>query len=99
MIDGLGYLIVNREIVSENIDDFEYTPKPEFQGLFTVFNVPDEVQNNKKTYTNNAFVAAAHMPIIQRSMLHVFLCHVLSNIVIWIPLYVLHFSNYLFILI
>jgi DNA polymerase epsilon subunit 1 len=27
MVDGLGYLITNREIVSEDIDDFEYTPK------------------------------------------------------------------------
>jgi DNA polymerase elongation subunit (family B) len=29
MIDGEGYLIVNREIVSEDIEDFEYTPKKE----------------------------------------------------------------------
>ena len=32
MIDRQGYLIVNREVVSEDIDDFEYTPKPEFAG-------------------------------------------------------------------
>ena len=32
MFDGEGYLIVNREIVSEDIEDFEYTPKPEFPG-------------------------------------------------------------------
>lgn len=31
MIDGEGYLIVNREIVSEDIEDFEYTPKKEVQ--------------------------------------------------------------------
>jgi DNA polymerase elongation subunit (family B) len=42
MIDGQGYLIINREIVSEDIKDFEYTPKPEypggaFHGLFTGF--------------------------------------------------------------
>ncbi|RSH85546.1 DNA polymerase epsilon catalytic subunit [Saitozyma podzolica] len=42
MIDGQGYLITNREIVSEDIDDFEYTPKEEYQGEFTVFNEPDE---------------------------------------------------------
>ncbi|AAS54029.2 AFR657Cp [Eremothecium gossypii ATCC 10895] len=42
MIDGEGYLITNREIISEDIEDFEYTPKPEYQGLFTVFNEEDE---------------------------------------------------------
>lgn len=42
MIDGQGYLITNREIVSEDIEDFEYTPKPEYEGDFTVFNEPDE---------------------------------------------------------
>ena len=29
--------------MSEDIADFEYTPKPEFAGMFTVFNEPDEV--------------------------------------------------------
>jgi DNA polymerase epsilon subunit 1 len=43
MIDGQGFLITNREIVSEDIDDFEYTPKPEYEGPFIVFNEPDEV--------------------------------------------------------
>ncbi|WVQ80319.1 DNA polymerase epsilon catalytic subunit A [Cryptococcus sp. DSM 104549] len=42
MIDGQGYLITNREIVSEDIDDFEYTPKAEYPGEFTVFNEADE---------------------------------------------------------
>ncbi|KAI8821881.1 uncharacterized protein EV422DRAFT_573743 [Fimicolochytrium jonesii] len=42
MIDGQGYLITNREIVSDDIDDFEYTPKPEFDGPFTIFNELDE---------------------------------------------------------
>lgn len=32
MVDKQGYLIVNREVVSEDINDFEYTPKPEFEG-------------------------------------------------------------------
>lgn len=32
MVDKQGYLIVNREVVSEDIGDFEYTPKPEFEG-------------------------------------------------------------------
>ena len=43
MVDGQGYLITNREIVSEDIDDFDYTPKPEFDGPFIIFNEDDEV--------------------------------------------------------
>lgn len=42
MIDGQGYLITNREIVSSDVDDFEYTPNPEFEGNFTVFNESNE---------------------------------------------------------
>ena len=42
MIDGAGFLITNREIVSENISDFEYTPKPEYKGPFMTFNEPNE---------------------------------------------------------
>lgn len=37
-----GYLINNREIISADIEDFEYTPKPEFEGFFTVWNEPNE---------------------------------------------------------
>lgn len=29
--------------MSENIEDFEFTPKPEYEGPFTVFNEDDEV--------------------------------------------------------
>lgn len=43
MVDGQGFLITNREIVSEDIDDFEYTPKEGYEGPFTVFNEADEV--------------------------------------------------------
>lgn len=43
MIDGQGFLITNRDIVSEDIEDFEYTPKPEFEGPFTIFNESNEV--------------------------------------------------------
>lgn len=43
MIDGEGFLITNREIISEDIEDFEYTPKPEYPGCFTIFNENDEV--------------------------------------------------------
>ena len=42
MVDRQGFLIVNREVVGEDIRDFEYTPKPEFEGPFIVFNEPDE---------------------------------------------------------
>ncbi|KAK2064391.1 DNA polymerase family B [Colletotrichum caudatum] len=42
MIDGQGFLITNREIVSEDISDFDYTPKPEYPGSFMIFNEPDE---------------------------------------------------------
>lgn len=42
MIDGQGFLITNREIVSEDISDFDYTPKPEYEGPFIIFNEPDE---------------------------------------------------------
>ncbi|QIX00395.1 hypothetical protein AMS68_005912 [Peltaster fructicola] len=42
MIDGQGFLITNREIVSEDIQDFDYTPKPEFEGPFIIFNEANE---------------------------------------------------------
>lgn len=42
MIDGQGFLITNREIISEPIEDFEYTPKPEYEGKFIVFNEDTE---------------------------------------------------------
>ncbi|XP_015190647.1 PREDICTED: DNA polymerase epsilon catalytic subunit A isoform X2 [Polistes dominula] len=50
MIDGQGYLITNREIISQDIDDFEYTPKPEFEGLFTIYNEPNEKATIKKFF-------------------------------------------------
>lgn len=42
MVSNQGYLIINREIVSEDIEDFEYTPKPSFPGPFKVINVANE---------------------------------------------------------
>ena len=44
----MGYLIINREVVSEDIESFEYTPKPDFPGPFEVFNEPDELSLLKK---------------------------------------------------
>ena len=32
MMANQGFLIINREIVSKDIEDFEYTPKPSFPG-------------------------------------------------------------------
>ena len=43
-----GYLICNREIVSEDVEDFEYTPRPEFEGPFIVYNEPDELSTIQK---------------------------------------------------
>lgn len=43
MIDGQGFLITNREIISEDIDDFEYSPKDEYEGQFVIFNEADEL--------------------------------------------------------
>ncbi|KAJ9116229.1 DNA polymerase epsilon catalytic subunit [Naganishia onofrii] len=50
MIDGQGFLITNREIVSEDIEDFEYTPKDEYEGEFIVFNEPDEASVIRKWF-------------------------------------------------
>jgi DNA polymerase epsilon subunit 1 len=44
MIDAQGYLITNRDIVSEDIEDFEYTPKDGYEGPFIIFNEVDEVR-------------------------------------------------------
>ncbi|KAG1874953.1 hypothetical protein F4604DRAFT_1763232 [Suillus subluteus] len=42
MVDGQGFLVTNREIVSDDIDDFEYTPKEGYEGPFIIFNEKDE---------------------------------------------------------
>ena len=42
MIDGQGFLITNRDVVSQDIADFEYTPRPEYPGPFMIFNEADE---------------------------------------------------------
>lgn len=50
MIDGQGYLITNREVISSDVDDFEYTPKPEFEGNFIIFNELNEMQLLQKFF-------------------------------------------------
>lgn len=43
VIDGKGFLITNRSIVGDDVVNFEYSPKPEYDiGTFTVFNEVDE---------------------------------------------------------
>ncbi|VIO96069.1 DNA polymerase family B, exonuclease domain containing protein [Brugia malayi] len=42
MVNGNGFLIINRQIISSDVDDFEYTPRPEYKGIFRVINLPDE---------------------------------------------------------
>ena len=41
-VGSQGYLIINREIVSEDVANFEYTPKAEYKGPFIVWNLEDE---------------------------------------------------------
>ncbi|XP_020527261.1 DNA polymerase epsilon catalytic subunit A [Amborella trichopoda] len=52
MVDGRGYLIINRECVSEDIEDLEYTPKPEFEGRFKVKNVKNEEELLSQWFTH-----------------------------------------------
>ncbi|KAI8849698.1 hypothetical protein BC829DRAFT_425255 [Chytridium lagenaria] len=52
MVDGQGYLITNRDIVSQDISNFEYTPKPEYEGPFHIFNEPNELAVIKKFFSH-----------------------------------------------
>jgi DNA polymerase epsilon subunit 1 len=42
MVDTQGYLIISRDVVGEDVEDFEYTPKPGMEGPFIVFNEVNE---------------------------------------------------------
>ena len=42
MADARGYLLVNREEVVRDIEDFDYAPKSDMEGHFTVTNCEDE---------------------------------------------------------
>ncbi|KAF1744092.1 hypothetical protein MXB_2344 [Myxobolus squamalis] len=42
VINGQGFLLVNREIVSQDVENFEYMPKPELNTQVIIFNEPDE---------------------------------------------------------
>ncbi|KAJ3733842.1 hypothetical protein DFJ43DRAFT_1131175 [Lentinula guzmanii] len=52
MVDGQGYLITNREIVSEDIDDFEYTPMEGYEGPFIIFNEPNEAETIRRFFSH-----------------------------------------------
>lgn len=52
MVDGQGFLITNRDIVSEDIEDFEYTPKEGYEGPFTIFNEPDEAATIRRFFSH-----------------------------------------------
>ncbi|KAA8544223.1 hypothetical protein F0562_022235 [Nyssa sinensis] len=52
MVDRQGYLIINRECVGEDIEDLEYTPKPEFEGCFKVTNVKTEEELLRHWFTH-----------------------------------------------
>ena len=45
-----GYLITNREVIGADVEDFEYTPKPEYEGPFIVFNEPSEAALLRKFF-------------------------------------------------
>jgi DNA polymerase epsilon subunit 1 len=42
MVDGQGYLILSRDVVSSDVQDFEYTPNPSYPGPFHIFNEANE---------------------------------------------------------
>ena len=42
VIDGHGYLIVNRTVISADIHEFDFTPKKEYETHFIVFNEVNE---------------------------------------------------------
>ncbi|CAF1581188.1 unnamed protein product, partial [Didymodactylos carnosus] len=50
MIDQQGYLIINRDIISQDISDFEYTPKKEYPGHFHVYNELNELDLLKRFF-------------------------------------------------
>jgi DNA polymerase epsilon subunit 1 len=53
IVDGSGFLITNREIVGEDVTDFEYAPREDYDvGTFTVFNEPDEKRLLEKFFSH-----------------------------------------------
>jgi DNA polymerase epsilon subunit 1 len=52
MINGRGYLVTNREILSKDLEDFEYTPLPEFKGKFKIYNEKTEASMINRFFTH-----------------------------------------------
>lgn len=43
IVDGSGFLITNRAVVGEDVTDFEYAPREDYDvGKFTIFNEVNE---------------------------------------------------------
>ena len=40
------------QVVGSHIEEFEYTPKPEFEGPFIIFNEPDEKALLKRFFSH-----------------------------------------------
>ncbi|KAL6744003.1 hypothetical protein Aduo_016982 [Ancylostoma duodenale] len=70
MIDGKGFLIINRDIVSADVESFEYTPKEEYKGKFFIFNKPDTAKIKKCTLNtsfHNTICQMLSSPITETS--------------------------------
>lgn len=52
-------MVTNRNIVSKDLENFEYTPKPEYQGKFTVFSEADERAMLQRFFTHIQLVRPA----------------------------------------
>lgn len=71
MVDGQGYLITNREIVSEDIEDFEYTPKEGYEGPFLIFNEPNEVSAFSVLFSPCLILFLSQAGVINRFFSHI----------------------------
>lgn len=49
------------QVVGADISDFEFTPKPEFEGPFTIFNEPDEEALLKRFFSHMQQVGGCRM--------------------------------------
>ena len=54
MIDGQGYLIRNWEIISADVEEFQYSPKPELKGQFIEFNEPKEMGTIQRFFDHSS---------------------------------------------
>lgn len=57
MVDGQGYLGINREVVSKDIEDFEYKPHAEYHGKFQVFNEKNEIDLLQRFFSETRIAA------------------------------------------